>query len=81
MAILIDRNGNWVHELRNLQKRCGALQQSLFTSCCQLQRDPASVDLNELFRQASALRAAKQRVKELERVANWVATHNQPNND
>ena len=73
MPILIERNSDWTSELRNLKRRCGALQQSIFATCCQLQRDPASVDFNELFRQAYALRAARERVNELERVANWVA--------
>jgi len=81
MPVLIDRNGDWTNELRTLKRRCGALQQSIFASCCQLQRDPASVDCIELFRQAYALRAAKQRVSELERVANWVSGHNPMRNE
>ena len=81
MPILIERTNDWTNELRTLKRRCGALQQSLFASCCQLQRDPASVDFNELFRQAYALRAAKQRVSELERVANWVARSNPIHNE
>ena len=72
MPVLIDRSGEWTKELRTLKRRCGALQQSLFASCCQLQRDPKSVDCDELFRQAYTLRAVKQRVSELERVAKWV---------
>ena len=81
MPVLIDRNGDWTSELRNLKRHCGALQQSIFASCCQLQRDPASVDCDELFRQAYALRAAKQRMSELERVANWVARSNPIHNE
>lgn len=81
MPILIERTNDWTNELRTLKRRCGALQQSLFASCCQLQRDPASVDFNELFRQAYALRAAQQRVSELERVANWVARSNPIHNE
>ncbi len=79
MPVLIDKSGEWTHELRTLKRKCGALQQSLFASCCQLQRDPRSVDCEELFRQAYALRAARQRVSELERVARWV-TGNHPLN-
>jgi len=74
MPVLIDRSGDWTNELRTLKRRCGLLQQSIFASCCQLQRDPESVDCNELFRQAYALRAVKQRVSELERVAKWVSS-------
>lgn len=81
MPILLERNSDWTSELRNLKRRCGALQQSLFASCCQLQRDPASVNFDELFRQAYTLRAAKQRVSELERVANWVARNNPIRNE
>jgi len=76
MPVLIDRSGEWTRELSTLKRRCGAMQQSLFASCCQLQRDPQSVDCNELFRQAYALRAVKQRVSELERVAKWVSGNN-----
>jgi hypothetical protein len=81
MPVLIDRSGEWTHELRTLKRRCGVLQQSLFASCCQLQRDPKSVDCNELFRQAYALRAVKQRVSELERVAKWVSGTNSLNSE
>ena len=81
MPILIERNSDWTSELRNLKLRCGALQQSLFASCCQLQRDPTSVDFDELFRQAYALRVARERVNELERVANWVSRSNPIHNE
>ena len=81
MPVLIDKSGEWTHELRTLKRRYRALQQSLFTSCCQLQRDPKSVDCEELFRQAYALRAVRQRVSELERVAKWVSGNHSLNGE
>ena len=73
MPVVIHRGSEWRAELANVRHDCIRLQHTLFESCCRLQHDPATVNLQELADQVSRLKAAQKRKLELEEVANWVA--------
>ena len=55
-------------ELAELRVLAAHLKRKLFDQCCQLQRDPESVDLEFLASLSGRVRAAEQRKQFLERV-------------
>ena len=47
------------HRLSDLRRKCGGLRNEIFEACCELQRNPAKVDLQRLMRALHELQVAE----------------------